>query len=417
MIAGESKHDSRKILPKIKWKTKDEENHPSVENAQNTENLKYNTTKDKYYKPLKPNLKKKSSNYHLIKIFKLNSEDAKNDKKDLKIEDSNANFYLPLEHKKSSIELVKDKKVNIIEYEFPLLLKNQKYNLQRNHSNNKLEEDNLLDKNDVYRLKHLAKKFANKSAILNNELIANRIYNLKLPSKEDYYYKKYLFRNNEILSAYSPSTAQASLSNENGKNNNSVINFNKMQNIYINNSINSRETSLPSVLDKEKKDNEKEKENDHSIFISKLDIKSTTKERKLKMLNHKNYTKRWNLPKSFSFDKITGRQKLVRNPIKLHCIERYFEYNPNYDSILSSNKSYVKYNNDIRNNFKLFKINTTRKYVYNRCNIMNNPSNNYNIINILNEHKQEKQKKLEKRNQFKIFEDFIKYIKSKKEIV
>ena len=101
----------------------------------------------------------------------------------------------------------------------------------------------------------------------------------------------------------------------------------------------------------------------------------------------------------------------------MHCIERYFEYNPNYDSILSSNKSYVKYNNDIRNNFKLFKINTTRKYVYNRCNIMNNPSNNYNIINILNEHKQEKQKKLEKRNQFKIFEDFIKYIKSKKEIV
>ena len=100
MIAGESKHDSRKILPKIKWKTKDEENHPSVENAQNTENIKYNTTKDKYYKPLKPNLKKKSSNYHLIKIFKLNSEDAKNDKKDLKIEDSNANFYLPLEHKK-----------------------------------------------------------------------------------------------------------------------------------------------------------------------------------------------------------------------------------------------------------------------------------------------------------------------------
>ena len=67
------------------------------------------------------------------------------------------------------------------------MLKNQKYNLQRNHSNNKLEEDNLLDKNDVYRLKHLAKKFANKSAILNNELIANRIYNLKLPSKEDYY--------------------------------------------------------------------------------------------------------------------------------------------------------------------------------------------------------------------------------------
>ena len=44
MIAGESKHDSRKILPKIKWKTKDEENHPSVENAQNTASINANTT-------------------------------------------------------------------------------------------------------------------------------------------------------------------------------------------------------------------------------------------------------------------------------------------------------------------------------------------------------------------------------------
>ena len=59
MISGDSKHDSRKILPKIKWKTKDDESYTSIE------------TKDKYYKPLKPNLKKKSSNYRLIKILKI----------------------------------------------------------------------------------------------------------------------------------------------------------------------------------------------------------------------------------------------------------------------------------------------------------------------------------------------------------
>ena len=230
---------------------------------------------------------------------------------------------------------------------------------------------------------------------LSNELIANRIYNLKLLSKDDYYYKKYLFRNNDVLSGYSPSTGNASLSNETGKNNNSVINFNKMQNIYLNKSINTGEPSISSFLEKEKKDNEKEEDN----------IKSTTKEQRQKMLKHKNYAKRWNLPKSFS-DKITGRQKLVRNPIKLNCIERFFEYNPKYDSVISSHKSYVKYNNDIRNNFKLFQNNSSRKYFCNRFNIMNSSNNNYNIINILNEHKHKIQKNLEKKNQFKIFQRF-----------
>ena len=164
MISGDSKHDSRKILPKIKWKTKDDENYPSIKRAQNSENIKYKKTKEKYYKLLKPNLKKKSSNYRLIKIIKLNKEKDKFDKKELKIDDENANFYLPLNHNRNSVELVKDKKVNIIEYEFSLLLKNKKYNLQLNDSNNKIEEDNLLEKNVLYRFKHLSKKFANKSS-------------------------------------------------------------------------------------------------------------------------------------------------------------------------------------------------------------------------------------------------------------
>ena len=133
------------------------------------------------------------------------------------------------------------------------------------------------------------------------------------------------------------------------------------------------------------------------------------------MLKHKNYAKRWNLPKSFSLYKIIRRQKLERNPIKLNCLERFFEYNSKYDSVISSHKSYAKYNNDRRNNFKLFKINSSRKYVYNKFKIMNNNvNNNYNIINMLNEHKQKLQKKLEKKNQFKIFQDFVKYHKSKK---
>ena len=322
---------------------------------------------------------------------------------------------MPSNQKKISIELVKDKKINILEHLFPLVLKNSKNNIPKNNITNQPKEDNLLDKNDIYRIKNIAKKFVNKSAILNNKLITNKIHNLKLPNKEDYFFKRYLFRNNDLLSGHPHSTSNAPIVNEIGKNNNSNINFNKMQNSFINNSINTRELSLPSVFDKEKKDNEKD--NERSIFISRLNIKSTRKTKEHKYFKHKHYTKRWNLPKSFSFDKTTGREKIIKNPIKLHCIERFFEYNPKYDSVLSRSNSYVKFNNDIRNNFKLYKINNTRKYVCNRFNIMNNPSNNYNIINILNEHKLMLQKKLEKKNKFKIFEDFLKFHQNKKEIV
>lgn len=415
MISGDSKNDSRKILPKINWKTKNEENYPSIDKEQNSENLKCNTTREKEIKPINLNLKKNSSNYHLIKIFKLNRDEKKFDKIDLKINNRNTNNYLPSNQKKISIELVKDKKINILEHLFPLVLKNSKNNIPKNNITNQPKEDNLLDKNDIYRIKNIAKKFVNKSAILNNKLITNKIHNLKLPNKEDYFFKRYLFRNNDLLSGHPHSTSNASIVNEIGKNNNSNINFNKMQNSFINNSINTRELSLPSVFDKEKKDNEKD--NERSIFISRLNIKSTRKTKEHKYFKHKHYTKRWNLPKSFSFDKTTGREKIIKNPIKLHCIERFFEYNPKYDSVLSRSNSYVKFNNDIRNNFKLYKINNTRKYVCNRFNIMNNPSNNYNIINILNEHKLMLQKKLEKKNKFKIFEDFLKFHQNKKEIV
>ena len=97
----------------------------------------------------------------------------------------------------------------------------------------------------------------------------------------------------------------------------------------------------------------------------------------------------------------------------MHLLERLYEYTPKYDSILSNNsKSYVKYNHDIKNDFKQYKINSARKFLYNRLNIMNNPSNNYNIINILNEQKLKEQQKIEKKKFDKILEEFVYYHKN-----
>ena len=72
----------------------------------------------------------------------------------------------------------------------------------------------------------------------------------------------------------------------------------------------------------------------------------------------------------------------------------------------------MKYNHDIKNDFKQYKINTARKFLYNRLNIMNNPSNNYNIINILNEQKLKEQQKIEKKKFDKILEEFVYYHKN-----
>ncbi len=65
MISGDSKNDSRKILPKINWKTKNEENYPSIDKEQNSENLKCNTTREKEIKPINLNLKKNLSLIHI----------------------------------------------------------------------------------------------------------------------------------------------------------------------------------------------------------------------------------------------------------------------------------------------------------------------------------------------------------------
>lgn len=399
MSIDESKNDSRKILPKINWET----NKEKEQFSENVNSLRLK--KSPYFKPLKPLIKRTPTNYHLIKILKLQKEVKKNNNDDLKPSNNNKKNYSSVNNIKSLNELVNEKKIDIIQYEFPLL-NNSKNKLQENNENSQLGE-NPLNKNDIYRINNINKKHGNKSAIISNKLIANRILSVKLSNKGKNNNKKYMIRNKHYWLGYSPSSAFISFSNENRKNNNSMINLYQNPNTNINNSINIIEPKLNVPSSKGIKNGE------YSIFISKLNIKSISNTKRYKSFKNNAYVKKWDLPKSFSFDKITGREKEIKNPIKLHLLERLYEYTPKYDSILSNNsKSYVKYNHDIKNDFKQYKINSARKFLYNRLNIMNNPSNNYNIINILNEQKLKEQQKIEKKKFDKILEEFVYYHKN-----
>ena len=400
MSIDESKNDSRKILPKINW----ESNKEKEQYSENVNSLRLK--KSPYFKPLKPLIKRTPTNYHLIKILKLKKETKKNNIDDLKMNDNNIKKnYSPQNHRKNLNRLINEKKIDIIQYEFPLL-NNSKNKLQENNENSQIGE-NSLNKNDIYRINHINKEHGNKSAIISNKLIANRILSVKLSNKGKNNYKKYMIRNKHYWLGYSPSSAYISFSNESRKNNNSMINLHQNPNTNINNSVNIIEPKLNVPSPKGIKDSE------HGIFISKLNIKSISDTKRYKSFKYNGYVKKWDLPKSFSFDKITGREKEIKNPIKLHHLERLYEYTPKYDSILSNNnKSIVKYNHDIKNDFRQYKINSTRKYLHNRLNIMNNPSNNYNIINILNEQKIKEQQKLEKKRLNKILEEFVNYHKS-----
>ena len=390
-----SKNDSRMILPKINWERSAKEKSSLIQKEQYSESFNNMRLKKPHYlNPIKPIIKRDPTNYQLIKILKINKEEIKNNHSDLKINIDKKN-YSQMNHKKSQNELVNDKKVNIIEYEFPLLRRQ----LLKSKSNTKIAS-NQLKINDIHRINHINKKYGNKSAIISNKLIANKIRNVKLSNREKNGRHGYMVRNKHYLSDYSPSSAYVSFSNETRKNNN-------IPNTNINNSINIFELKLNTPLPKLKQDE------NQNIFISKLNIKSTSYIKRDKRFSHNIYVKKWDAPKSFSFEKITGREKEIKNPIKLQLLERMFEYSPNYDSILSNNsKSYVKFNNDIKNDFKQYKINTTRKYIFNRLNIMNSPSNNYNIINILNEQKLKEQQKIEKKKLDKILEDFVLYHKN-----
>lgn len=396
MNLDDSKNDSRKILPKIKWEVKEKKNPTFTQKEPSSESFStIRAKREIFLKSPKIFFKRSPTNYHLIKLDKLT-------KASLNINNSESqNIYTPINNSNNKIELVNPKKRDIIESEFPLILNNRNNQLPKSNTNDQLDQ-NVLNMNDIYRINHINKKNGNKSAIISNKLIANRLLSVKLSNRDKNIPKRYLIRNKHYGLSYSPSSAYISFSNETQKNNNT----------NIHNSFKNNETKLLPLSLKEKN------VDIQALFISKLNMKSISETKRSKRFKKIKYVKKWDLPKSFSFNKIAGRQKEIKNPLKLKYMERFFEYTPNYDSILcNNNKAYVKYNPDLKKNFKYYKINNTRKYVFNRLNIMNNPGNNYNIINlILNEQKEKEQRKYEKKFLDKILDEFIHYHKKNKEL-
>ena len=399
------KNDSGKIFPEINIKSfrKDKLQYTKKEQYSESSNS-ISLKKINYLKPLRPLNQIKISNYNLIKMFNLKKEEMETNNNEIEINYNKKN-YSSMNNKKYLINLIKNKKIKINDYKIPLLNRSKSQLFKNSKSKNEIVKDDLNEDN-TYNSIPINKKQGNFPFIFSAKIKDNSLLLEKLSEKEKNNFKRKKIRNKHHHLGYSPSSAYISFSNVTNKNNNSIMNLDKIPKTSINNSIKRLRTKLNLSSSKEKKDVDK------PIFISNLNNNLESDSKRFRNLKQNEYIKKWDLPKSFSFDKVTGRQKKIKNPIKLHLLERFYEYSPNYDSIsCNENKSFVKYDNDKKNDFKHYKINATRKYLFNIGNIMNSPSNNYNIIQILNEQKQKEQQKIEKKklnNIFKYFNHFHK---------
>ena len=183
------------------------------------------------------------------------------------------------------------------------------------------------------------------------------------------------------------------------------------------NTINGNEIIDKDIIKQNKKilSSKIKSKSSQSIFISNLDLRSARHSGKAKSTKNKKYRKKWNLPKILRFDKITGRYKENKNPIKFQAFERMYDYSPNYD-VLSFNdkKAYVRLGVEKKLQFKNYKINITRKYLCNHRNLINKSGDFYNILKIIKEEKEKRSKiktKLEKN--FNIVEEYNYYKKNK----
>ena len=181
------------------------------------------------------------------------------------------------------------------------------------------------------------------------------------------------------------------------------------------NTVNNNKTIDKDLQKLNKKILSSKSKSSQSIFISNLDIRSARNSGKVRSPKNKNYRKKWNLPKIIRFDKITGRYKENKNPIKFQAFERMYDYSPNYE-LLSFNdkKAYVRLGAEKKMKFKNYKINITRKYLCNHRNIINNSGDFYNILKIIKEEKEKRDKiKTQLEKKFNIEEEYNYYKKNK----
>jgi hypothetical protein len=221
---------------------------------------------------------------------------------------------------------------------------------------------------------------------IENHLISNRIQKVNLLHKKNY------SKINSAKSISNLSTNKRNLFSENLSDIDSIDKNQKKKKIFSSKSKSS-----------------------HNIFLSNLDISSRPSGKERKKSKVKSYRKKWNLPKIISFDKITGRYKENKNPIKFQAFERMYDYSPNYKLLYyNDQKAFVKIGKENKMKFKDYKINITRKYLCNHINIINNSGDFYNILKVIKEEKEKKEKLKSKMNKkFNIIEEY-KYYKDRK---
>ena len=165
----------------------------------------------------------------------------------------------------------------------------------------------------------------------------------------------------------------------------------KPLNLVLNSEI--KNTIKRSISSFVKRKNSNSKDNDNDDNTNRI-IKHETTRKLIK------YQKKWNLPKTVSFDKIVGRYDKDNKKAKVAELSRVKQYSPNFDSIEHNyKKSLVNYGKSKEIIFKNFKINSTRKLISNLHNLVNKPCNSYSVIDIIKKDKQKR--KEEKINKLK----------------
>ena len=280
-----------------------------------------------------------------------------------------------------------------------IISKNEKMKIINNNNNNSYESISSLPNIDNKNLKSFETNDTNRAPIITlrnninnscNNLLSNKEKNALINLKIKKNIISFLLnrKNKSIdINGNFPFINKSKSNNLLFKNNRDLSpikkNINKKAlNLELNSEI--KKNIKRSISSFVKRKNINSKDNDNTDRI----IKQENKRKLIK------YKKKWNLPKTISFDKIVGRFDKDNKKRKIAELDRIKEYSPNFDLVENNSKrSLVNYGKSKEIILKNLKINSTRKLISNLHNLVNN-LNSYSVIDII---KKDKQKRKEEK--------------------
>lgn len=346
-----------------------------------------------------PNLIPKNRHKEKINVFKYYNDNIKNnfENKDKK---TNLNEIVLQRNRKL-------KPINLINFYGPERIINNNDIVEKENNGNFIIKKDIIKDINTNKNKKLKKLFSrNKSSLSYNQMskdsktkIEQQIQNQFLSNKIK---KLNLLNNSRLLNTNSRVKSNYNFSKKNFSSDNISLSNESKKNL---------ETSNDKDYLKRKKIFSSKSKSSQNIFLANIDIRSVSSRGRKRKENGKKYKKKWNLPKIMSFDKITGRYKKNKNPIKFHEFERMYDYSPKYDVVkFNDQKVYLNLGLEKNIKFKNYKINITRKYLCNRRNLINSSGDYYNILRVLKEEKEKKNKiKSELGKKFNIIEEYKYY--------